>query len=126
MRITEKEFEEQYKPIQNNFKKENTIYFDTDGEQYAYLQHISNKHIWTWVEGENENSWLIPGNHYINRMSYVITEKAWNDENIEVDLNDHLTLGDAKYATIDFLDSIGIELTDEQEDALHDFYSQLI
>ena len=35
-----------------------------------------------------------------------------------------ISVGKAKYSCLEFLDEIGIELTPEQEDILHNFFSQ--
>ena len=148
---------EEYKPI---FIGEELKDFDLFKDE---LQQISNYFIWTEISCENEEFYIIPGFHWVNKFRVFVTEIPWENENIEVDDNEHikikdaveagleftqsigftlneasldhwyfdefkeetLTTGDAKYHLIDYLENLEIYLTSEQEDKLHDFYSQL-
>ncbi len=108
MQISLEQFEEKYKPIINH------ILGTTDGEPnapmggYGYetfgeeldtvlaMQKVSPKKVWTVIdtcpdEEDMENDCgmaIVAGYHHVNRILYVITEKEWENENIEVNLND--------------------------------------
>ena len=120
-KITYDEWEEKYKPQKNPNTVEgsygNTL-FDID----SHPPRTSNR-VWTLISGENENMWIIPGFHYVNREGYFLTEIPWESEDIEVNDNEMLTIGDAKYMCKDFIEEIlDITLTDAQEDLLHNYF----
>ena len=120
---------EHYQPLLNHFESspDNDIYrFETFGKDLEFVQKFQNCFIWTAVSCENEETWIIPGFHIVNRENYYITHTPWENENIEVNDNEMITVGKAKYSCLEFFDSIGIELTDDQENKLHDFWSQII
>jgi hypothetical protein len=66
-----KEWKAKYKPIQNG---ENGFWFD-DPEQ---LKTFDPKQIWTWVS-EGDSDWIYNGYRWINRLSYLVTEVAWQE-----------------------------------------------
>lgn len=37
------------------------------------------KHLWTIVEG-GESLYALTGPHFVNRIGYIITEEAWDEE----------------------------------------------
>lgn len=168
--ITYEIWVDEYLPKKNEFDN-NAPYegmmFETYGAELDYVLKLANSgklnHIWTLINGENENTWIVPGYSIVDRMGYFVTDNAWEDENIEVDDNEHIkvkdavevgiefaqsigftlneasldhwyfdefkeetiTVGDAKYHLIDYLESLDINLTSEQEDEIHNYYSQL-
>lgn len=169
--ISYNEFVEQYRPIQNPFTKEgsydNTM-FETYGQEAEYVLKQSNNNVWTNLSFDNEESWLVPGFHFVNRMFYIVTEIPWKNEDensiqvndneminiknainhcieffktINVELNkeevsefyrsneplyhDMFTMGAAKYLAIEFYEEKFDELSDSQQDSIHDYYSQL-
>jgi hypothetical protein len=162
---------EKYKPQLNHFTSlpDNDNYtFETFGEELEYVKKQNNKQIWTLIECEDEEIWIIPGYHLVNRMNYYITEKVWKDENIQVNDNEmindvlariaclnfffeenkgqyinkvsdyftlhkdktfenEMTIGKAKYLAIECYEHLtGKEITEEQEDLIHDYYNNLI
>lgn len=165
MKITEEEFFEKYKPIQNPYTKGsgwNNTMFETYGKEIDYVtsSNFSDRQIWTLVDCVNEECYIIPGFHFVDRNGYFITEIPWENENIEVNCNEMITkkqainacinffkelkftldrynvhnffteeeysIGEAKYTATDYWETLGNELTSEQEDLIHDYYSNLI
>ena len=128
-KINFEEFVEQYKPVRNSnaeFSAYDGHMFETYGNDIARVKETLNEKVWTLIDGEDETSWVIPGFHFVNRFGYFITKVPWETEEIEVNLNEMITVGKAKYSCVEFIESVmGLELTPEQEDKLHDFYSQL-
>jgi hypothetical protein len=121
------EFFDKYKPQLNHFTSSpdnDNFTFETFGEEIDYVRKQDNKHIWTVVDCENEESWIVPGFHIVNRSNYYITPIPWESEDIQVNDNEMCTTGAAKYACLEFIeDVLSIQLTDEQQDKLHDFWS---
>ena len=98
MIIQYEEFEEKYKPIQNYYTSalgEKYYTFETYGEELEYVESKDNKNIWTLIEGEEENTYVIPGFHIVNRIGFFVTENGWENENIEVNMNEMLTIQQA-------------------------------
>jgi len=128
MRMTYEEWLEKYQPLKNPLN-ENASYdgymFDTHGKDVDYIRNgfIANCFLWTIVDCENEEQYIIPGWHIVNRAGYFVTYEPWIDEEIEVNLNEMITVGEAKYACIEFLESLGIP-EEQYEDLIHDFFNQ--
>lgn len=131
MTITYEKFVEIYKPIKNHIIQDtpyNGYMFETYGNQLKYIKESghTDKHIWTLLECDNEERWIVPGYLYVNRLGYFITEKEWESEDIEVNDNEMISIGKAKYLCKEFVEEeLGILFTDEMEDKLHNYYSQL-
>jgi len=129
--ISYEEWVKQYRPIQNPFNKDgtyNNTAFETYGNEIGYITSGEFKQncIWTLIISDNEEFWIIPGLKYVDRFLYFVTEVPWEDENIQVDNNETISVGKAKYSCLEFIENVlGIELTLEQEDMLHDFWSQI-
>ena len=107
--ITTEEFFEKHQPIKNHFVQEaayEDCMFETYGEEVQYIVNIFNsdkkQYIWTLLEVENEESWIIPGYHYFNRLGYFITKIPWENENIQVNNNKMCTIDEAIDYCIDF------------------------
>jgi len=156
-------FEKTYKPIKNPFVQDSSYYgcmFETYGVELAHVREQDVKKIWTLIDGENDNWYIVPGYSIVNRFGYFICEIPWEDETIEVDDNEYITqqqciqhcfnfwkenefefdlrtiktfypkeqytTGNAKYIAIDIYEEITqSEITSNQEDKIHDYYSQL-
>ena len=108
--ITWDDFVEQYKPEIN---KEDAPYdgfmYETYGEDIEYVVNIANsdkkQHVWTIVDCEDEETWVFPGYHYVNRSGYIITTIPWESEDIQVNDNEMCTVEEA----IDYCISFGEE-----------------
>ena len=168
--ITFEEFIETYKPQKNPFVQDSSYdghMFETYGVELAHVREYGNKNIWTIINCENEESWIIPGFHFVNRLGYILCEIPWESEDIQVndnemvsdldaakhcydfaqsiniplsmnDLSDffssnkdatfknEMTTGRAKYLAIEFIEkTIDDDLSDEHQDLIHNYYSQL-
>ena len=132
--LTYDDFLGKYHPIKNHLDK-NAGYdgymFETFGKELEYVlathQH-SPQNIWTLVEGENNDMWLSPGYHFVDRLAYIITKEPVdrNELDIEYCMEDYHTTGEARNYTINFMESfLDRELTQEEIDSINDYYSQL-
>jgi hypothetical protein len=80
-------FERKFKPIKNTIAT-NAPYdgcmFETFGpERDEVLKHPNNK-VWTVIDGEGRDMYLIAGWHIVNRLGYMVSTEPWTDEDIEV------------------------------------------
>lgn len=129
--ITYEEWVEKFHPFQNPNTKEgnyNNYFFDTLQEVKDFSMNVpefTRNQIWTLISGENETSWIISGEHFVDRLGHFVT-KISSKEYVQVDDNEYISVGEAKYKCKEFIEDIlNIELTNQQEDLLHDFYASL-
>ena len=118
---------DQYQPTKNPFDKDagyEGCMFETYGEENEFvLDKLNRNTVWTLITGDNEDSWVIPGYHIVNRMGYFITTKPWESTDIEVNNNEMCTIGAAKYACIEFIEN-KLNIPIEQfEDEIHDYFA---
>ncbi len=129
--ISLKKFFKNYKPIKNPAKQgfekdayENTL-FEINPASFDEISNRNKSFVWTLVSGEKETSWILPGYHVVNRKGFFITRFPWVNNNIQINDNEMISVGVAKYLCIDFInDVLKIDLTVEQEDQLHQFWSE--
>jgi len=76
---------EKYKPQKNhldhNASFDGTMY-ETRGEEFAYVQDMDTKdpnRVWTILEGDNDETVITNGLHFINRLGYIITEVPFTE-----------------------------------------------
>lgn len=96
-RITEEEFEEQYKPQDNHIVgPENASFngklFETYGEELHYVLSLANNkgtanRVWTIIEGD-EGMCYAAGYHLVNRIGYIITERPFDNHELWVELDE--------------------------------------
>lgn len=81
-----------YKPITNVLSPSNTNVhledkFETYGEELEYVLNVANSEpnrVWTLVDGDDGNLYIINGYHLVNRVNYFITERAFEGTFLEV------------------------------------------
>jgi hypothetical protein len=55
----------------------------SDGE-YEDVKNLDKHIVWTEVDDpEGNGTFLQPGFHYVNRLSYIVSAKPWTDEDYE-------------------------------------------
>ena len=93
-----------YKPQKNHLVKGECLYddcmYETYGKEVEYIVDLINNkkklnHIWTIVDCENEESWIVPGYFLVNRIGYLVTENPWESEDIQVNDNEMCTIREA-------------------------------
>ena len=64
-----------YQPIQNHF--DGSDKFETYGAELDYVLSIANSEparVWTLVDGDDGNLYIVSGYHLVNRVNYFITK----------------------------------------------------
>lgn len=77
---------ENFQPVVNTIVEdhgEDTIYFETYGDEVEFVKAQDNHNIWTEVDGDS-GTYIISGYHFVNRVQYYVTEKPWTDEYTEI------------------------------------------
>ncbi len=55
------------------------IGLETFGEDFELVRNLDENYVWTVVEsGCDSDQWITPGINYVNRICYLVTEKAHN------------------------------------------------
>jgi hypothetical protein len=73
-----------FQPMPNHLvDNDDTLHYETYGEEVEYVKLQDNKHIWTEVDGDS-GTYIVAGWHFVNRINYYITNKPWDDEYTEI------------------------------------------
>jgi hypothetical protein len=75
-------WEAKYKPITNHF--DGTDKFETYGEELDFVRAQDPRCIWTLVDGDDGNLYIVDGYHLVNRINYFITEVPFEGNFLEV------------------------------------------
>jgi hypothetical protein len=96
--LTEDEFDTQYPLVTNHlnphaswaFGNDAGCLFETHGEELAFVCGQDPQTIWTLVDGDDGNQYLVSGYHLVNRIGYLVSTIPFpNDAEIQVSiLND--------------------------------------
>lgn len=82
IKLTEDEFDTEFKPVENLDQGQGNYHFDVyDSQDSYFLQFMSTNHlnhIWTRVDNEN-GPIFINGWHIVNRIDYMVTENPWKE-----------------------------------------------
>lgn len=80
-------WEAKYVPMQNLFDSNAGDKFETYGEELEHVLAVANsepKRVWTLVEGDGGDLYIVNGYHLVNRLNYFITAKPFDGEFLEV------------------------------------------
>jgi hypothetical protein len=53
--------------------------FETYGDELAFVQRQDKQHVWTVVDSEHGDMYILSGFHQINRVGYLISQHARPD-----------------------------------------------
>jgi len=78
--ITEDEFDAAY-PLKTNHLRadaswgdsEGGCLFETYGEELEFVRQQDSRTVWTFVDGDDGDQYLISGFHYVNRIGYLVS-----------------------------------------------------
>ena len=91
--ITEDEFDAQYPLVTNHINPHASwvtgdgpgCLFETYGEELDFVRRQDPRTIWTFVDGDDGNQYVISGYHLVNRIGYLISTVPFpEDASIEV------------------------------------------
>ena len=93
--LTEDEFDLRY-PLQTNHLNPNATWvfgegpgclFETYGEEFAFVRQQDPRTIWTLLDGDDGDMYVVSGLHYVNRVGYLLsTIPVPDDVTVEVHL----------------------------------------
>ena len=92
--LTEDEFDDRY-PLVHNHLNPNASWafgdgpgclFETNGEELAFVRQQDPQTIWTLVDGDDGDMYVISGLHFVNRIGYLISTVAV-PENVTVQVH---------------------------------------
>jgi hypothetical protein len=66
-----------YQPMDNHIDTNAYDKFETYGAELDYVLSIANSEpdrVWTLVEGDDSNLYIVSGYHLVNRLNYFITK----------------------------------------------------
>ena len=75
-------WEEKYKPLTNHFDGGDK--FETYGEELEFVRAQDPRCVWTLVDGDDGNLYIVDGYHFVNRINYFVTEVPFEGEFLEV------------------------------------------
>ncbi len=89
--LTEDEFGNRYPLVPNHFNPSagwaigdaGGCLFETYGDEFAFVMRRNPRKIWTLVDGDDGNLYLISGLHFVNRVGYLLST---------VPIPDHVTI----------------------------------
>ena len=47
--------------------------FETYGEEFAFVRRYDARKVWTLVDGDTGDMYLVSGLHYVNRIGYLVS-----------------------------------------------------
>ncbi len=96
--ISEDEWFEKYKPIQNHIVGNASFdgcMFETYGDEEVFVKAQDPHYIWTYGDGDNGGTFIWSGYHIVNRIGYFITEVPFeNDDEIQITIETYEEQGE--------------------------------
>ena len=80
-------WESKYKPIKNHISGGDyggDDKFETYGEELEFVRAQDPRCIWTLVDGDDGNLYIVNGYHFVNRINYFVTLVPFEGEFLEV------------------------------------------
>lgn len=80
--LREDEFDDRYPLLTNHLNvsagwcigEHRGCMFETFGEEYAFLLQQDKRCVWTWLDGDDGDMYVISGLHFVNRIGYLISK----------------------------------------------------
>lgn len=91
------EWLEKYKPIENTITRReifDNYGFETFDKDVEFVKQHQIQNIWTVVDGDSGEFWIIPGFRFVNRFAYMITEIPWEETDGTSIVFNNVFLGD--------------------------------
>lgn len=92
IRLTEDQFDEQF-PLVTNHLNSNASWsfgdgdgegclFETYGEELEFIRRQDPNRVWTFVDGDDGDLYVISGYHYVNRIGYLLSRDPIPDNTL--------------------------------------------
>ena len=81
--LTEGEFDDRYALVPNHINPSATwafgegggCLFETSGEEFEFVRRYDPRKVWTLVDGDDGDLYVISGLHYVNRVGYLLSRE---------------------------------------------------
>jgi hypothetical protein len=88
--MTEDEFDAQYPLLVNHlnpraswaFNDDRGCLFETYGEELAFVREQDSRTVFTLVDGDDGDLYVLSGLHYVNRIGYLISSTPVPDDTV--------------------------------------------
>ena len=102
--LTEDEFDATY-PLKTNHLRPDASWafgegggclFETYGDELAFVQQQDPRTIWTLVDGDDGDQYLLSGFHFVNRIGYLISTipiPEWTEVEVHIPMDNHEPCG---------------------------------
>jgi hypothetical protein len=83
--LTEEQFDDQYPLIPNHFNPSagwsfgdagGGCLFETYGEEFDYVKRFAPDRVWTIIDGDDGDLYIVSGLHYVNRVGYLLSRDS--------------------------------------------------
>ncbi len=79
--LTEDEFDDRYQLVPNHINRSagwaigeaGGCLFETHGEEFAFVRRQDPRTVWTLIDGDDGDMYLISGLHFVNRIGYLLS-----------------------------------------------------
>jgi hypothetical protein len=79
--LTEDEFDERFPLVVNHLNpnaswgsgEDGGCLFETYGEELAFVREQDDRHVWTFLDGDDGDLYVASGYHFVNRIGYLIS-----------------------------------------------------
>lgn len=80
-------WEQKYRPMKNHIIDDGfweNDKFETYGAELEFVRAQDPRNIWTLVDGDDGNLYIVDGYHLVNRINYFVTEVPYEGNGMEV------------------------------------------
>jgi len=83
--LTEAEFDEQYRAVPNHLNPHapwdqgdaQGCLFETYGEEYDFIKSFDRNRVWTLIDNNDGDTFILSGLHWVNRLGFLVTQIPW-------------------------------------------------
>ena len=79
------EWNSKYKPVEFIDTVTGHPYLlETFGEELEKVLAAPPENVWTLIDGDDGNTYIVNGYHHVNRINYIITEEPFEGDFLEI------------------------------------------